>query len=132
MWTCRRSIYRTFTQRIAVRCLESLTRSGLAPLQNLPITNQSERKGGKMGRLKLKAPRCYMRPPGTQLIINSKGATMQTTRKHPRTLEEAFGPYQRPGLVEHYDPMPRADRIVTAISIVGLLAVAVMAIVGVI
>ena len=57
---------------------------------------------------------------------------MQTTRKHPRTLEEAFGPYQRPGLVEHYDPMPRADRIVTAISIVGLLAVAVMAIVGVI
>ena len=40
---------------------------------------------------------------------------METTRKHPRTLEQAFGPYQRHGLVEHCDPMPKADRIVVGV-----------------
>ena len=40
---------------------------------------------------------------------------MQTTRKFPRTLEEAFGPYQRHGLAEEYDQMPMADVIVVAV-----------------
>ena len=55
-----------------------------------------------------------------------------TTRRHPRTLEEAFGPYNRHGLVEHYDPMPKADKIVTIGSVVGLIVVGIFALFGVI
>lgn len=57
---------------------------------------------------------------------------MRTT--FPRSLNEAFGPYssQLAPLVERIDPMPTSDKIVTAISVAGLLAVAVMAIFGVI
>lgn len=54
------------------------------------------------------------------------------TRKYPRTMEEAFGPYQRHGLVEHYDPMPKADKLVIGISAVAALALVVMALLGVI
>lgn len=57
---------------------------------------------------------------------------MQTTRKYPRTLEEAFGPYQRHGLVEQFDPMPKADRIVVTMSVIGLVVVGVLALFGVI
>lgn len=52
------------------------------------------------------------------------------TRKHPRTLEEAFGPYQRHGLQEQYDPMPQADRLVIAISAVAALALLLMLALG--
>ena len=57
---------------------------------------------------------------------------MRTT--YARTIDEAFGPYssQLAPLVSKHDPMPTADKIVTAISVAALLAVAVMAIFGVI
>lgn len=51
-------------------------------------------------------------------------------RKFPRSLEEAFGPYQRGGLVEEQDPMPVADRIVIAISAVAAVAVGAMILAG--
>jgi hypothetical protein len=53
-----------------------------------------------------------------------------TTRKFPRTLDEAFGPYQRHGLVEQYDPMPREDKIVTIIGGVVLVGVVVALVMG--
>lgn len=37
---------------------------------------------------------------------------MQTTKRHPRTLEEAFGPYARGAISEPYTPMDREDKIV--------------------
>lgn len=46
-----------------------------------------------------------------------------TTKRYPRTLEEAFGPYQRHGLVEQYDPMPVADKIVTVLGVVCLVVI---------
>ena len=49
---------------------------------------------------------------------------MQSPRRHPRTLEEAFGPYSRGSIYEPYTPMTKADRIVVGVSIivmVGLL-----------
>lgn len=54
------------------------------------------------------------------------------TRKFPRTLEEAFGPYQRQGLVEHYDPMPKADRIVVGISLAAVAALVALSFAGLI
>ena len=41
---------------------------------------------------------------------------MQTTRRHPRTMEEAFGPYQRGRIDEPYSPMPMIDKIVLTVS----------------
>jgi hypothetical protein len=55
-----------------------------------------------------------------------------TTRTFPRTLESAFGPYQRHGLVEQQDPMPKADKLVVIASAIGLLVVGILAITGVI
>ena len=52
------------------------------------------------------------------------------TRKYPRTLEEAFGPYQRHGLVEQHDPMPKADKIVTAIGLAAAITLVLLAAVG--
>ena len=44
------------------------------------------------------------------------------TRRYPRTLNEAFGPYADRGpIVEPQDPMPREDRIV--VSICGVVGV---------
>jgi hypothetical protein len=37
-----------------------------------------------------------------------------TTRKHPRTLNEAFGPYTSRDF-DHQDPMPAADRVVIGV-----------------
>jgi len=37
---------------------------------------------------------------------------MQSPRKHPRTMEEAFGPYQRGRIHETYSPMPMIDKII--------------------
>jgi hypothetical protein len=46
---------------------------------------------------------------------------MESPRRHPRTLEEAFGPYERGSISEPYTPMQTADKIVlTASTIVGL------------
>jgi len=45
-----------------------------------------------------------------------------TTRKHPRTLTEAFGPYAGRSIHEPVDPMDRADKIVIAGSLVALVA----------
>ena len=46
---------------------------------------------------------------------------MITTRKHPRTIEEAFGPYQRGNIYEEVDPMPMVDKVILSIS--GVIAV---------
>jgi hypothetical protein len=51
------------------------------------------------------------------------------TRKYPRTLTEAFGPYAG-GRIEEQDPMPVADRIVVAASAAGAVAVLVMLAIG--
>lgn len=53
-----------------------------------------------------------------------------TTRRHPRTLNEAFGPYAGRHIVEPQDPMPQADRIVVGISIVAGLALVAIATLG--
>lgn len=39
-----------------------------------------------------------------------------TTRRHPRTLSEAFGPYERGGLHTTPEPMHKHDRIVVTAS----------------
>lgn len=59
---------------------------------------------------------------------------MQTTRKYPRTLDEAFGPYasKLAPLTERYDPMPKADKIVTVGSCVLAIVVLALAVFGVI
>nr|DAF60652.1 MAG TPA: hypothetical protein [Podoviridae sp. ctwJH20] len=49
---------------------------------------------------------------------------MQTTRRHPRTLEEAFGPGHRGGIHEEPIPFTLADKVIMAIAgvtMVGLL-----------
>jgi hypothetical protein len=50
------------------------------------------------------------------------------TGRIPRDLTSAFGPYAS----AHFeaDPMPTSDKIVLAVSLIALVAVAVMAIVG--
>lgn len=53
-----------------------------------------------------------------------------TTRKHPRTLQEAFGPYTSRSISEPHTPMDTADKIVAAAALAALAAVAVMALVG--
>jgi len=50
------------------------------------------------------------------------------TRKHPRTLNEAFGPYTSKHFID--DPMPKADKIVIAVCCVGVLALIGMALAG--
>jgi len=49
---------------------------------------------------------------------------MQTTKRYPRTLEEAFGPYARGGIYEAPTPLSFTDKVVTSISgliLIGLL-----------
>lgn len=41
---------------------------------------------------------------------------MQTTKRHPRTLEEAFGPYARGGIYEAPTPLSLADKVVAGVS----------------
>jgi hypothetical protein len=49
------------------------------------------------------------------------------TRKFPRSLEQAFGPYTSRDFTE--DPMPTADRIVVITSAIGAIAlIAILAI----
>jgi hypothetical protein len=49
--------------------------------------------------------------------------------RHPRTLEEAFGPYARGGLVSEPDPMTKEDCIIAGIAVVVLLVVALLPVV---
>lgn len=53
-----------------------------------------------------------------------------TTRRHPRTLNEAFGPYCGCQIVEQPDPMPKADRIVVGICAAAAMALIAMVAVG--
>jgi hypothetical protein len=53
-----------------------------------------------------------------------------TTKRYPRTLDEAFGPYQRHGLQEQYSHMPKEDRIVVIASVIALAALGLMAVMG--
>lgn len=57
---------------------------------------------------------------------------MQTTKRYPRTLEEAFGPYARGGIHEPYTPMDFADKVITAISGLILFGLLIAICVGVI
>lgn len=57
---------------------------------------------------------------------------MNTTRRYPRTLEEAFGPYQRHGLEKQFDPMPTADKIVVIGSLIAGFALLGLILAGVI
>lgn len=49
--------------------------------------------------------------------------------RYPRTLEEAFGPYARGGLVSEPEPMTKEDRIITGVAAVVLVVVALLAVV---
>lgn len=40
---------------------------------------------------------------------------MNTTRRHPRTLEEAFGPYQRTPISEPIDEMTLGDKVIIVV-----------------
>jgi hypothetical protein len=53
-----------------------------------------------------------------------------TTKRYPRTLDEAFGPYQRHGLQEQYSPMPKEDKIVVIAGVICLAVLGLMAVVG--
>ena len=52
------------------------------------------------------------------------------TGRYARTLEQAFGPYQRGGLVERYDPMPKQDKIIVVAGVVGYAAFAMLILMG--
>lgn len=53
------------------------------------------------------------------------------TRKYPRTLNEAFGPYSHLGpLVEKQDPMPHADKAVLAYCGIAAVVLVCFAIIG--
>jgi hypothetical protein len=41
---------------------------------------------------------------------------MRTTKKFPRSLEEAFGPYARGPISEPYTPMDFADKVITGVA----------------
>jgi hypothetical protein len=54
-----------------------------------------------------------------------------TTRRYPRTLQQAFGPYAHGSQLQtEYDPMPKPDRIVLVASILAGLALVGMALAG--
>lgn len=42
--------------------------------------------------------------------------------RYPRTLEEAFGPYARGGLVSEPDPMTKEYRVIAGIAVVLVVA----------
>ena len=57
---------------------------------------------------------------------------MQTTKRHPRTLEEAFGPYARGPISEPYTPMDFADKVITGVAGVILFGLLLAILTGVI
>lgn len=52
------------------------------------------------------------------------------TRKYPRTLNEAFGPYASGPIHPMPEPMHTSDRIALGVSVVAAIALAVFAVVG--
>ncbi len=40
---------------------------------------------------------------------------MNTTRRHPRTIEEAFGPYERGHIYSEADPLTLTDKVILII-----------------
>ena len=48
--------------------------------------------------------------------------------RYPRTLEEAFGPYARGGLVSEPDPMTKEDRVIAGIAVVVLVVALLVAV----
>lgn len=57
-------------------------------------------------------------------------ALMDTTRKYPRTLEDAFGPYARGPVFEPAQRMPLGHRVVTWLSSILAACVIVAAFLG--
>ena len=58
---------------------------------------------------------------------------MNTTRRYPRTLTEAFGPYAHGSQLQpEQDPMPTADKIVVIGSLAVLALVVGLVLIGVI
>lgn len=57
---------------------------------------------------------------------------MQTTKRFPRTLEEAFGPGHRGNISEPYTPMDREDKIVIGACILVGIAFVALVLLGVI
>jgi hypothetical protein len=57
---------------------------------------------------------------------------MRTTKKFPRTLEEAFGPYARGPISEPYTPMDFADKVITGVAGVILFGLLLAILTGVI
>ena len=54
---------------------------------------------------------------------------MNTTKKYPRTLEEAFGPGHRGGIYEPYPKLDIIDKVITGVCgviLIGLLLAVVM------
>lgn len=52
---------------------------------------------------------------------------METTRKHPRTLQEAFGPYTDDHIEEPLRPLDAADKIeMFAYTVIGIATLAVL------
>lgn len=62
--------------------------------------------------------------------LNKENTKMQSPRRHPRTLEEAFGPYSRGSICEPYTPMTMADKVVICVSIVVMAGLLVALLVG--
>jgi hypothetical protein len=57
---------------------------------------------------------------------------MQTTKRYPRTLEEAFGPYARGPICEPYTEMDMVDKIISGICGVVLFGLLLAIVTGVI
>ena len=57
---------------------------------------------------------------------------MNTTRRHPRTLTEAFGPYASGPIEEPGARNRRADRIALRASVLALAALLVLVLIGVV
>jgi hypothetical protein len=60
------------------------------------------------------------------------GLRIMNTRSHPRTLEQAFGPYARGPIDEPKEPMPAADKIVVVGSLILAVVVVALIVAGVI
>ena len=52
------------------------------------------------------------------------------TRRYPRTLEQAFGPHTSRHITEPDEPMPTADKIVVAASLIAAAALIGMILIG--
>jgi hypothetical protein len=55
-----------------------------------------------------------------------------TTKRYPRTMTDAFGPYADGPIQEEQDPMPVADKIAVWTGAIGLVLVLALMVVGVI